>query len=96
LGRVGNHHNLLYNLAKGEYVLNLDGDDYLTDSFFISSAIKLFKKDKEVVLVGGKYKRLDVSSCIFRVQKCRFDGSTIKDVILDGYDEVTVNLTIWV
>lgn len=36
LGRVGNYHNTLYNVASGEWVVNLDGDDYFTDNKFIS------------------------------------------------------------
>ncbi|MBK8785156.1 MAG: glycosyltransferase family 2 protein [Chitinophagaceae bacterium] len=39
IGRVANYHKALYQLAKGEWYLNLDGDDYLTDPSFISKAI---------------------------------------------------------
>ncbi|QDO93226.1 glycosyltransferase family 2 protein [Formosa sediminum] len=40
LGRVKNYHTTLFNRAKGEYVLNLDGDDLLTDKSFVSNGIK--------------------------------------------------------
>ena len=40
LGRVQNYHHVLYDLAQGEWVLNLDGDDYLEDKTFIEKAIQ--------------------------------------------------------
>ena len=40
LGKAGNYAKLLYELAAGEWVVNLDGDDYYTDNSFISTAIK--------------------------------------------------------
>ncbi len=39
LGRVGNYRSALYDHAKGEWVLNLDGDDLLVDRGFISRAL---------------------------------------------------------
>lgn len=39
LGRVGNYHNTLYHHATGEWVINLDGDDYYTNMSFISNGI---------------------------------------------------------
>lgn len=36
LGRVGNYHSTLYNHATGDWVVNLDGDDYYNDNHFIS------------------------------------------------------------
>ena len=44
LGRVGNYHKTLYERAKGDYVLNLDGDDELIDNSFISDSIELLRK----------------------------------------------------
>lgn len=51
LGRVQNYKNLLYQYATGEYILNLDGDDYLIYDNFISDAIQLF--DDDVVIVAA-------------------------------------------
>ena len=42
LGRVGNYRNTLYNLVKGEWFVNLDGDDYFTDNDFIKNAVITF------------------------------------------------------
>lgn len=46
LGRVKNYHNLLYEKASGEWVANLDGDDFYTDYNFISECIKHINNDK--------------------------------------------------
>lgn len=55
LGRVGNYHHSLCNLALGEWVLMLDGDDYLTDVNFIQTAFNAITKyaDRNVVFVQG-------------------------------------------
>lgn len=50
LGRVKNYYNILYNLAKGDWVVNLDGDDFFTDCSFISKCINIIinHKDKPI------------------------------------------------
>jgi glycosyltransferase involved in cell wall biosynthesis len=54
LGRVENYRNLLYEHAAGDFVVNLDGDDYFTDQNFISEAIKLIKNRQDIVMVAAK------------------------------------------
>ena len=54
VGRVANYRNLLYNYATGDYVVNLDGDDYYTDPNFTSEAVSLIDDDREVVMVVAK------------------------------------------
>jgi len=54
LGRVGNYRNLLYNHASGDYVVNLDGDDYYTDSDFIAEAVRTINPHKNAVMVVAK------------------------------------------
>lgn len=54
LGRVGNYHHTLYKKAKGTYALNLDGDDWLIDSSYISNAVSLLEEDAEVMCVIAK------------------------------------------
>lgn len=49
LGRVANYRTCLYKYAKGEWLVNLDGDDYYIDSQFISSAINSINGDKSIV-----------------------------------------------
>jgi glycosyltransferase involved in cell wall biosynthesis len=44
LGRVANYRRALVEHARGEWVLMLDGDDYLTDADFISHAWKALQR----------------------------------------------------
>ncbi len=44
LGRVKNYRKLLYELATGDFVINLDGDDYFIDKNYIKKAIVLVKQ----------------------------------------------------
>ncbi len=39
-GRVDNYHFMLYELANGDWVVNLDGDDYFTCKTFIEEAVE--------------------------------------------------------
>ncbi len=49
LGRVGNYHHTLYEKATGDYVLNLDGDDWLLDPHYISEAVEVLNQHEDVV-----------------------------------------------
>jgi glycosyltransferase involved in cell wall biosynthesis len=51
LGRTNNYRNILYNHATGDFVVNLDGDDYYTDPNFIADSVKLIDGDPRVVMV---------------------------------------------
>jgi glycosyltransferase involved in cell wall biosynthesis len=53
LGRVANYRHSLYDLASGEWVVNLDGDDYFTDRNFISAAIALAIADPLIRIVAA-------------------------------------------
>ena len=53
LGRVPNYRKLLAE-AKGEWVLMLDADDYLTNDDYIMHAMRLASSDPGVVMVIGK------------------------------------------
>ena len=54
LGRVGNYRRCLYEHARGRYVLNLDGDDWLSPSSFLHRAVALLDARPEVSLVFGQ------------------------------------------
>lgn len=54
LGRSANYRNLLYKHATGDYVVNLDGDDYYTDPDFIKEAVKLIDHTQNVVMVVAR------------------------------------------
>lgn len=53
LGRVANYHQALHELARGDWVVMLDGDDYLTDAGFISTAWRLVEAhaDQNIVFL---------------------------------------------
>ena len=60
LGRTRTYRRLLYELAKGEWVIMLDGDDYFYyDDFLKYSFEKIsdFNSDKIVAIIGGYIKR---------------------------------------
>lgn len=69
LGRVGNYHKALYHYATGDYVLNLDGDDYLVDPNYIKEAIDLIKKHDLIMVFANKKAYFEK------------DGSFVKDSI---------------
>lgn len=53
LGRVGNYRDLLYRQASGDYVVNLDGDDFYTDPGFIEAAVAGLS-DPDVLIVTAR------------------------------------------
>lgn len=61
LGRVANYRKALYDYASGDWALNLDGDDYLLDSSFVSSAMEKVKSCENVVAVIGGFRALEVT-----------------------------------
>ena len=50
LGRVGNYHYMLYEKATGDWVVNLDGDDYYSDPSFISTAIRRLQEHPSAIM----------------------------------------------
>ena len=54
LGILRNYHTTL-STAKGEFVINLDGDDFFVNDKFIEDALPLFQLQIGVVLVFGDY-----------------------------------------
>ncbi|MGZ4959592.1 MAG: glycosyltransferase family 2 protein [Methylomonas sp.] len=54
LGRIANYRHLLYNHSSGDYVVNLDGDDYFTDPNFILEAVRLIGSNQNVLMVVAK------------------------------------------
>ena len=55
IGILRNYQKSLYDYASGDWVINLDGDDFFVDPSFISEAVKLTLEDEAVVLVFGNY-----------------------------------------
>ena len=59
IGRVNNYRRLLNELACGEWMLMLDGDDCLVNPNYIKHAIELALSAPDVVLVFGKIEGAD-------------------------------------
>ncbi|HIP13783.1 MAG TPA: glycosyltransferase family 2 protein [Arcobacter sp.] len=54
LGRVENYYHTLRNYPTGEWILNLDGDDFLVNDKFISKSIEILEKDNNIAMVFGR------------------------------------------
>ena len=78
LGRVGNYRKTLYDYATGEWVVNLDGDDYYIDSHFVSYIAELISKYKseDIVVLWISEPGYDKSVKVFK------DCIVEKDVLL--------------
>ena len=55
IGILRNYKKSLYDCASGDWVINLDGDDFFVDPSFISTAVNLTLEDESIVLVFGNY-----------------------------------------
>jgi glycosyltransferase involved in cell wall biosynthesis len=55
IGILRNYKKSLYNYTSGDWVINLDGDDFFIDPSFISDAVKLTLEDDSIVLIFGNY-----------------------------------------
>ena len=62
MGRVANYKNLLYNCAAGDWVINLDGDDFFTDSGFVSRFVAALDLCPEAAIVFGDMLTGDASA----------------------------------
>ena len=90
LGRVGNYRHLLYKLSHGNWVINLDGDDFFTDENFVQEAVNI-TQEFDVVLVGAKYcKQINDKSPINHPSL--FDNSKFRYKILDGLHDAIANV----
>jgi len=54
LGRVGNYRSTLEHHARGIFVLNMDGDDWLVDHRYLSRAMELVERDPSLDLVFAR------------------------------------------
>ena len=84
LGRVANYRKLLFELAKGDWVVMLDGDDYYIDNSFISKAADLIGKHENIVLVGAGMTVLQETS-----GRKDFYGLDTADILFDGKEVFT-------
>lgn len=81
LGMVDNYRLGLQN-AKGEFFLNLDGDDYLSDSTFLRKATGLLRDNRDAVVVIGGQRICDDAGQELRLQQ----QTTMPYEIVNGLD----------
>lgn len=91
LGRVGNYHKLLYELTSGDYVLNLDGDDWLIDKFYITDAVKILDQNSQINAVFANVKIYDSILNNFIKRENRNDNLNSILTGTDFYYEYVVN-----
>jgi len=78
LGVSYNLRRALHNYSKGDWVLFLSDDDYLSDLSYISKAVELIKSDSNIVLVFANFKIYHVYYNIFE------DTNIILPNVIDG------------
>ncbi len=81
LGRVKNYRKLLFELAQGEWVVMLDGDDYYLDLSFVSKAVRYINDDPEIVLVAAGHLISDENTNLQSKEILVHE-----DIIFDGKD----------
>lgn len=85
LGRVANYRDLLVNHAKGEWVVNLDGDDFFIDPTFIGSAIRATRKNPGAVIVFAD--RREMPDPIAEIPETR-NAATTQAETVSGMDYI--------
>lgn len=79
IGRVANYRRLLYELANGTWVINLDGDDCFLDRHYIRRAINIALSDPEIVLVFSKAAKGRATDADLKILNARFGATRILD-----------------
>lgn len=80
LGRVGNYQHSLLNYCTGDWVVNLDGDDYFIDENFLKTAVEQLSRieNKNVVLFMAQNPLLNkiakMSNCVLNDGVLRING----------------------
>jgi len=84
LGRVKNYKNTLENHARGDWVINLDGDDYFSDNGYITYCIDLVNTvGDNVVFVQGGHTVIGAGGRLIAQQHASIAGEY---VVQDGAD----------
>lgn len=83
LGRVGNYHRALYEYATGEWVVNLDGDDYFIYPEFIKECVAALISNPGAILAFADQYQLnigqEIDTSIVRARSGRirvYDGTS--------------------
>lgn len=62
--RASNNRLTLVRHAKGEYLVFLDGDDYLCDKFYIQKALRAFKENPQIIAAMFNFAYLNTDNTI--------------------------------
>ena len=93
LGITRHYHHCLLNKATGDWIINVDGDDFLMDKSFISNAINLAAINPEIALVFGNYCEYHEDSSKYYCYRNESHFSVLDDVeFLDLYAD---NKILW-
>jgi glycosyltransferase involved in cell wall biosynthesis len=86
-GRVQNYRRLLYEYSSGDYVINLDGDDYFIDDSYLLNAAKIIKNNPDIVLVYAKQKALRINETFLENSKYIENFINGNDLFMKVFDE---------
>ena len=79
LGRVNNYHRSLRDYATGDWVLNLDGDDFLINNQFLTKVVKTINENSGIVMIFGREMVFTESSKTFSLRNTNSNISQILD-----------------
>ena len=88
IGRVDNYRKNLYEQVSGQWVLNLDGDDYLLSKNYISEAMKALddNNSKEVVLIcADRYESDEIENGAEEESNYSWSSHNGKDSLLNYF-----------
>lgn len=84
-GRVGNYRHMLYALANGEWVVNLDGDDWYDDPGFIARAVSRVTEQPDIVLYAAGARSFIEATGRYQTAPMQMEGD---HQLLSGVDYV--------
>lgn len=73
LGRVGNYRNTLYNLVKGKWFVNLDGDDFFINNTFIEKGINSINLSESEIVV------LQADALLFKIKENDLENTPLAE-----------------
>lgn len=85
LGRIGNYRHMLYELAKGEWVVNLDGDDWYDDPHFISQAVSCVIQQPNIVMYAAGARSFAEATQTYQTAPMQMTGNS---QLMSGIDYV--------
>lgn len=85
LGRVGNYRHMLYELARGDWVVNLDGDDWYDDPGFVTRAVSRVTQQSGIVMYAAGARSFVEATGTYQTAPMQMEGDS---QLLSGVDYV--------